>query len=458
MNDGRVRGSFRDPCGFVFQQDGIVYRQVNQNYRSNYTRLLSSGLYQHLTEESLLIRHSEVDITPPQPETAYRILRPERIPFVSYPYEWCFSQLKDAALTTLGVQKIAVEHGMSLRDSSAFNIQFIGTSPVLIDSLSFEEYVEGRPWVGYRQFCQHFLAPLAVMAFKDVRLSRLTSLFLDGIPLDLASKLLPFRSRLTISLLTHIHLHSRLQKRYAKPVRLPREGVSKRAMLGIIRSLESGVRRLRKSHSKTIWTDYYSITNYSSEDFKAKQQFVEDSLKAINSREVWDLGANTGVFSEIASALGAQTVAFDSDAGIVEKNYVVCRERSTQRTLPLVMDLCSPTPSVGWRLAERQSLLERGPAETVLALALVHHLAIGNNVRLPDLAKFFAEICTFLIVEFVPKEDSQVQRMLMSREDIFMDYTREAFEREFQRVFTVETSAMLSQSSRTLYLMRKRGV
>ena len=187
----RVAGSFRDPAGFVFTRDGVLYRQVNESFRSNFEALSTSGLYDALTERGLLIRHEEVDEAPADPSVAAVVIRPERVPFISYPYEWCPGQLRAGAIATLEAQKVALEHGMTLRDASAYNIQFVGGRPVLIDTLSFEPAVEGRPWVAYRQFCQHFLAPLALTSQVDVRLNQLSRVHIDGIPLDLAAALLP---------------------------------------------------------------------------------------------------------------------------------------------------------------------------------------------------------------------------------------------------------------------------
>ena len=208
--------SFRDPSGFLFSREGVLYRQVNQVYAADFTRLMDSGLYDKLIKAGLLIPHVESDLKPAQPELAFKVIRPERVPFISYPYEWSFGQLKDAALATLSIQKRALKLGMSLKDASAYNIQFYNGKPVLIDTLSFETYQEGEPWVAYRQFCQHFLAPLALMAYRDVRLSQLLRVYIDGIPLDLASELLPGRTRWNLGLATHIHLHASAQKRYAE--------------------------------------------------------------------------------------------------------------------------------------------------------------------------------------------------------------------------------------------------
>ena len=456
MNEAKVPGSFRDPDGFVFVRDGVLYRQVNRSYEKNYRKLMESGLYEELISRKLLIPHQEVDIAPSEPDGVSKILRPEPVSFISYPYEWAFGQFKHAALVTLRIQSIALNYGMSLKDSSAYNIQFYQGKAVLIDTLSFEEYQEGEPWVAYRQFCQHFLAPLALTALKDIRLGRLLRTYLDGIPLDSASRLLPFRSWLRFSLLTHIHLHARTQKHFEGKKLSTRRRVPRMGLLGIIDNLKSAVNGLQWKPRHVGWRNYYSETNYSQEALEHKKRIVEGFLDRAAPSKVWDLGANTGVFSRIASGKGIGTVAFDADPAAVEGNYLSCRERGETNLLPLLMDLTNPSPSIGWSNEERLSLLERGPADTVLALALIHHLAIANNVPMASMARFFSLLCEFLIIEFVPKGDSQVKRMLATRKDIFEDYHKDEFEEQFGRRFSILESIRIMDSERTLYLMKAK--
>ncbi len=459
MTDSPVGSSFRDPSGFVFRRDGRVLRQINLAYKADYDSLLSSGLYADLTARGLLVPHDEVDDeAPPGPTAAraYRIIQPERIPFISYPYEWSFSQLKDAALTTLEIQRRSLDHGMSLKDCSAYNVQFSSGRPVFIDTLSFERHRAGEPWVAYRQFCQHFLAPLALMSLVDVRLGRLLTTHVDGIPLDLASRMLPLRTRLLPSLLLHIHIHAKTQRRYAaRAISRPSRGMSLLALRGLVDSLERAVKGLVWRPHGTQWADYYSTSSYSSEGMQSKQDIVSRYLDATSPKSVWDLGANTGVFSRLAADRGAFTVAFDSDPAAVERNYLECRQTGKRSVLPLLADLTNPSPAIGWANEERPSLLRRGQPDAVLALALVHHLAIANNLPLAKIAAFLSRVCRFLIIEFVPKTDSQVQRLLATREDIFADYTQRAFEAEFGRLFKLRDSAPITGSQRTLYLMEK---
>lgn len=458
MSAEPVSGSFRDPGGFLFRRENVLYRQVNISYRSHYDRLLSCGLYETLAARGLMVAHEEVDREPAAPELAYRVLKPREVPFVSYPYEWCFGQLKGAALTTLAIQKIALERGMSLKDASAYNIQFEGSRPVLIDTLSFEPYEEGRPWVAYGQFCRHFLAPLALMSYRDVRLAKLLRASIDGIELDLASSLLPRRTWLKPSLLLHLHLHAASGKRFgSRQVKVRGRGMGRTALLGLIDSLESAVRKLAWKPGGTEWAGYYGETNYTGEAMAHKAEIVSDMLARAAPALVWDLGANTGMFSRIAARKGAFTVAFDLDPSAVETNWRTCLETDEEVLLPLVLDLTNPSPAVGWANEERESIRGRGPADLIMALALVHHLAVSNNVPLERIAAFLAELGSWLIIEFVPKSDSQVRRLLATREDIFARYTRLDFEKDFGRSFEIESVVGVKGSERAIYLMRSRG-
>jgi hypothetical protein len=390
-----------------------------------------------------------------RPDVAYKIIKPELLSFISYPYEWCFSQLKDVALTTLRIQKTCLDFGMSLKDCSAYNIQFIKGKPVLIDTLSFEKYHEGQPWVAYRQFCQHFLAPLALMSHKDMRLNQLFQVYIDGVPLDLASSLLPIRTRFSFPLLSHIHFHARSQKHFAdKTVNLSKHKLSRFGLVGIIESLESAIRNLKRRLQVSEWTKYYEDTNYTLDAFEHKKQLVSEFLNIVNPKTAWDLGANVGIFSRIASAKGILISSFDNDPVAVEKNYLGCVARGETNILPLLVDVTNPSPGIGWQNRERMSLAERGPVDLVLALALVHHLTISNNVPFNKIAAFLSTIANWLIIEFIPKTDSQVQRLLSTRKDIFPDYTQQIFEHELGKTFTIVSSVRIKDSERTLYLMR----
>lgn len=456
--ENKIFSSFRDPNGFLFIKDNTIYRHINNIYKDNYKLLIDSGLYNSLVNEGLLISHKEVSIKYSGLEDHYKTIEPEQLNFISYPYEWCFSQLKRAALATLKIQIKAIEHGMSLKDSSAYNIQFNGSNPLLIDSLSFEKYTEGKPWVAYRQFCQHFLAPLVLMSYKDIRFNQLFRIYIDGIPLDLASSILPMKTYFKFSLVSHIHLHAKSQKYFEnKKANTVRSNMSRVSLLGFLDNLYTTIKKLKWKPGGTEWADYYNDTNYTDDSFKHKKQIVNQFLDSINTNYVWDIGANDGAFSRIASNNGIMTISFDIDPAAVEKNYLASIKNNENKILPLLLDLTNPSPAIGWENRERDSLIERGPADTVMALALVHHLAISNNLPFDKIAQFFKNICEkFLVIEFVPKNDSQVQRLLKTRDDIFPNYSKDTFENVFVKYFEVIKSKKVIESNRILYLMAKR--
>jgi ribosomal protein L11 methylase PrmA len=450
-----LSSSFRDPAGFLFRHKGRLYRQINPPGAADWKLFQDSGLASELIEKELLIPHEEADRSLGPDGRAEAVICPEEIPFLSWPYEWSFSQLKDAALLTLELQSRALDKGMILKDASAYNVQFRKGRPVFIDSLSFTAYQEGEPWAAYGQFCSHFLAPLALMSHTDIGLQKLLRTDIGGISLELASRLLPWKTRFSFGLLSHIHLHANSQKRHAGRGEKTKARLSKFALKGVVESLRSAVNKCTWNPEGMEWTDYYDATNYSDDSFSQKKEIVSRYLKQAEPGLVWDLGANTGVFSRLASSMGATTVSWDIDPTCVEQNYRQVR-RAGESLLPLVQDLVNPSPSLGWDLTERESLQDRGPADLVMALALVHHLAISNNVPLERLAAFFAKICRSLIIEWVPKQDSQVELLLATREDIFPEYHQEGFEAAFGKHFVLEISTDVGGSQRTLYLMQNR--
>jgi hypothetical protein len=453
----RIAGSFRDPSGFLFMTDGCLYRQIHVSYQRHYDHLMRSGLYQALVAEGLLIPHEEDSRLARDSACVYAIIRPAVVPFISYPYEWCFSQLKQAALSMLAIQKRALDFGMTLKDASAYNIQFKRGRPVLIDTLSFEIYNDGAPWQGYRQFCQHFLAPLALMCFVDIRLHQLLRTNLDGIPLGLASRLLPAKTRLFFSLATHIHMHAAMQQRYQnRPGQTRSYRMGRKSFVALIGSLETAIKGLAWEPRESAWKDYYGHTNYSEKAIESKKKIVSEFLARIQPNSVFDFGANTGIFSRIAAKNNVSVVAFDSDPAACELHYRRCHSDGQSNILPLVVDLTNPSPAQGWLHQERLSLRERSQADAALALALIHHLAIANNLPLDSIACFFSRTCRWLVIEFVPKTDAQTQRLLAARQDIFERYTQSSFEDACARYFTIVDKVPIDDCPRTLYLLKKR--
>jgi ribosomal protein L11 methylase PrmA len=455
-----LTSSFRDPSGFVYSRAGVLYRQVNRVFQDEFEAVTASGLYDDLTRQRLLIPHRTVSLELAATAEAATVLQPEPVDFISYPYEWSFGQLRDAALLTLDIQERALVRGLTLRDASAYNVQFHGGRPVFIDTLSFERRKEGAPWQAYRQFCEHFVVPLALMCRVDVGLSLLLRDYIDGIPLELGRRLLGSHSWRSLGLLFHVRLHAAAQRRYRdQPARVVSEhrAVTAQTVLNLVRSLRGLIEGLSWTPAGTEWADYTSDNNYTDEAARSKRDLVTGMLQHRGLRTVWDLGANTGEYSRAARATGARVISFDIDPAAVERNYRRVRAEQEEGILPLRMDLTNPSPALGWAHRERMSLEERGPADAVLALALVHHLAIGNNLPLDRIAGFLARLGRTLVIEFVPKSDSQVQRMLRTREDVFPSYTREGFEAGFRSAFRIDDAQPVVGSERLLYRMTAKG-
>ena len=449
----REYSSFRDPSGVVFEEDEIIYRQINTVYKAHYERLMNSGLYESLVKSNLLVRHTMVDREGIDVDK-YLIITPEKVQFISYPYEWSFDGYKDAALTVLQIQETALKYGMTLKDASAYNIQFVNGSPVLIDTLSFEIYREDLPWGAYGQFCRHFLAPLLLMSCVDLRLGKLMQNYIDGVPLDVATKILQRRGGLSAWL--HIKLHSRsiakYEQRDTSNVKVVK--MSKSRQIAMVQSLCRTITKLKMNHTQSEWGDYYSCNNYNESSFNNKERLVKQYFDRIGQTLLtWDLGANDGKFSRIALQNSNSVVAFDIDPVALNRNYQLVKS-AKENMLPLLLDLTNPTPSIGFANRERKSIEQRLKPDVIMMLAMIHHLTISNNIPFEMIAEWLASLCNYLIVEFVMKEDSQVRWMLSTREDIFTNYAIDKFEVAFQRYFVICEKNKIAESNRVLYLLK----
>ena len=446
----REFSSFRDPSGYVFVEDKALYRCINSSYFPQY-RAFMNGLYDELIKFNAIIPHQELQATESQ-----ILIQPEEIPYISYPYDWSFGELKDAAILTLKIHRRAMRHNLILKDASAYNIQFRNGQPLLIDTLSFDLYHEGEPWGAYGQFCRHFLAPLLLMCERDIRLNRLLALFIDGIPLDLAKTLLNGKGGFFAR--QHIIWHSNSivkhesdgRKLFGRWKILDGIQISRERHLALIESLIRGIEALKLKNVATEWSDYYAHTNYTPEANGDKNKIVRKFLNVLKPQTTWDLGANDGTFSRLALECGSKVVAFDIDPLAVERNYQSVK-RTHENMLPLVLDLTNPSPGIGFANHERKTISERQKPDCVMALAVIHHLAISNNLPLEMLAKWLASLCKSLIIEFVPKEDSQVQLLLATRRDIFPNYNQEAFETIFTKYFRLKAKENIADSKRIIY-------
>ena len=442
--------SFRDPSGFVFQENGRIFRQINSCYFEIYQALKKQNIFEELFAKGLLIEHKEVECSAEK-----IVLEVKKLPFVSYPYEWSFSQLKDAALLTLELQKFLICKNFSLKDASVYNIQFIEGKPIFIDTLSIEPYQE-KPWIAFGQFCRHFLYPLMLMSKIDLRLNNLLKLWIDGIPGDIVDGLLPFSKKFSLDYWFYVKWLNTAQTKNQSSHKKITPKLSKKQLERLLDGLFGAINKLVPAKKSTEWGEYYTFTNYTDSAFSIKEKLVQNLIEEIQPKVVWDLGANDGRFSRLASRQGITTLAFDIDPIAVEKNYQFSKKNNEKHILSLLLDLTNPSSGIGWANQERFSLTERANADLCMALALVHHLAIGNNVPFEKIAEYFSSLGNNLIIEFIPKEDSKVQELLLNREDVFENYKQFNFEESFSKYFTIERMLPIDDSLRTLYWMKKK--
>ena len=450
--------SFRDPSGFVFSQEGKIYRWVSPTYMPQYQHLMNSGLYRALVDKRLLVAHKEVSLDGFRSGEGI-VIQPKRIPFISYPYEWCFDQYRDAALATMDIQNLALEYGMVLKDASAYNIQFLTGYAVLIDTLSFDFYQEGSPWGAYGQYCRHFLAPMMLMAHIDQRRSKLMQSFIDGIPLDLASSLLKGHGG-RIAAQMHIHSHAKSITKHnddGKKGKVIQYDMKKSTLIAFCNSLRKDTAKLWAKQGTTEWGDYYSNTNYDNAAAECKADIIRAMLSTIQPlKHVWDLGANDGRYSRIAEMLGAHVVAFDIDSNAVSHNWETVKD-SHEKLLPLILDLSAPSPAIGFGNEERKTIDQRQRPDCIMILAVIHHMAISNNLPFDRIAHWTAGLADNLIIEFVPKNDSQVQVLLATREDIFIDYDETHFEAAFSQYYEMVQKKTIAGTKRILYIWKLKN-
>lgn len=456
-------GSFRDPFGQVFSYQNEIYRSIYSLGALDFENASAMGVYKRLVQSGFLIPHIEVsDLSFAPQDTVYCIKHP-RIPFISYPWEWPFSMLKEAALLHLDVMQQLIPKGFWLRDASAFNVQYDGAGIRLIDTLSIGTRPPALPWVAYGQFCSHFLAPLALCAHIDLRLLALCKEYLDGIPLDLAVKLLPFHILIKPGLFLHIFLHAKSQQYTERwndksKTQIKPPHISDISLLGIIRSLRKTIGNLKYNPPSNSWVDYTTDRNYSANDVLVKTNFVKRTVESSHAQTIWDLGGNSGEYSILAAQNGAFVISIDKEPACTEALYLRIKQDKLSNILPLTMDLANPTPSLGWNHQERMSLGARGPVDLIIALAIIHHLVLASHIPLSLIARFFYENCSCLLVEYVPEDDIVIEKLLGEFAENHLShlpYSLEIFESSFSRYFDLQEQIVL-ENGRSLYSYHRR--
>ena len=452
-------GSFRDPSGQIFHLNNKIYRTINAEAAEHYEFARASGLLAALSDSGQIVGAEEVDrgVLNGAAEASRYVVEHPKLPFISYPYEWSFMLLKAAALHHLDLHRTALEHGMTLSDASAYNIQFLGVSPIFIDILSLQKYQEGEFWTGHSQFCNQFLNPLLLRALLGVPHNPWYRGALEGITTADLAKLLPLRRKLSWNVFSQVVLQAKMQGlargksrselSSAKQRRLPQAAFLN--MLAQLRGWIEGLQPLERE--KSVWNDYADVNTYKTEEALAKKRFVSDFVAAAKPALLWDLGCNTGAYAEAALEAGAERViGFDFDQGALDQAY----QRAQQKNLaflPLFLDAANPSPDIGWQQQERAGFQKRAQADALVALAFEHHLAIGRNVPLDQVLGWLTGLAPRGAIELVQKSDSTIQQMLAMRQDIFSHYSEEAFTTQLQKHARIIRAETISGEGRKLF-------
>ncbi|KTD06823.1 class I SAM-dependent methyltransferase [Legionella jamestowniensis] len=456
----RLSSSFRDPSGYIIynKEAETVQRVILSSYHAQYAHLMQCGLYEKLVKNNLLVKHQLISQS-----TKEIIIEPQQIPFISYPYEWSFQLLKEAALLTLDVAKEALNYNMYLKDATSYNVQLFYGKPIFIDTLSFEFYQEGAPWCAYGQFCRHFLAPLLFMKYKTLTVSKILAQYIDGLPLEFVSDLLPFHTHFSPFIKMNIHMHSKKLKQFnSNQTIAPAPKLNKKKLQHMFEYMSLFIRSLNYTKSKTEWGDYYNNTNYLSNAFNEKANIISHWIERMGAKKLWDAGGNNGHFSRHIVHKAKQIIVTDIDPVAIDYNYKINKEKQIESIVPLVVDLTNPSPAIGFDNQERLSftarLLEQ-QIDCTLVLALIHHLCLSNNCTFEMVLSYFKRVSLFSIIEFVPPEDSWAQTLLAQKresQNLFNFYNQDNFESVCGEHFDIVDKITIPDSLRTLYLLKRK--
>lgn len=457
------KGSFRDPKNKVFEYDQNIFRYINEIGISDYKKIKNSGILNESIENNFLIDTKELDKNHFLFSSGYfsksdTILRHEKIPFISYPYEWSFEQLKSAALLHLNFQIFLLEKNFILKDASAFNIQFIGKKPIFIDCMSLEEYKDGSYWIGYKQFCEHFLNPLLLTSKKKIPFNYLLRSNLEGLSSKDLSNLFSFFDKFSINIFSHVVLQAKFEKKslldekntiskYKNLKKFP-----KKNYISLLLLLKNWISKLDSEKRKTTWSDYAEINTYKNNEKNEKFSIVENFSKKFKPNLLFDFGCNTGDYS-LASLNGGAKYVVGLDFDFEALNQA---SKRSDNFLPLWMDSANPSPSQGFDGFERLGLKERAKPDALIALAFIHHMVIAKNISMEMFVKWLTSIAGKGLIEFVPKNDETVKKMLISKEDIFFDYNLENLVSNLNREHMINSIINVSESGRKIIEYQKK--
>ena len=454
-------GSFKDPVSRVYHSDGRVLRALSRRGAFIYSDLEKQSFFTELCESGEVIKTSPADDNLAAPilrEGWERVLEHPRVPFISYPYEWPFAMLKDAALLHLDILLKSAEAGWTLKDATPYNIQWMGSRPVFIDIPSWERREDGASWAGYRQFCMTFLFPLMLRAHLNIDYAPLLRANLDGAP---ASEILRYFSGYHLfkkGVLPHV-VFPAFAESAASGGKTRKVQQSDTVFLGLIRGLQNTITQLSHPTAKTMWSEYEHSHSYANSDIVEKQDFVRRCVASRHWTMTWDLGCNAGMYSAICSHHSDYVVAVDGDEAAVEKCYLLQKsEKDGNGILSLTMNLSNMSPGQGWAGKERAAFTNRTAPDLVLCLALIHHLRISANIPLSLILDELHGLNAAVIIEFVGRDDDMTRALLEGKSETYDDYNVETFEKEVNKRFLVKESATVKDGMRKLYFLHPLNI
>jgi SAM-dependent methyltransferase len=451
--------SYRDTAARVVKKESGYYRYIFNEYKTEYDHLMQSGLYQELTQKELLIEHQEIQIDTDDPKV-FKLLYPTQIPFQSYPFEWSYTQWRKAILAYLRINHIALKYGMILKDATPYNFYLIGGKTVMFDTSSFMFFNENDSWIAYRQFCEEFLSPVALMHYNGAEWSKLTMANLRGMPLSFVSKQLPIKSWFNLTTLLHIHLHSKyLGNNESKEIENKKnKGFTLEKIKSLQKMIFNTITTWNKSHQYTNhWSTYYENDIESQEYLKDKEATIRKWLEIIKPKSVLDLGANTGKFSFIAAEYAERVISLEGDENCVDEIEEKISIKNSN-VFTLLGNVAKPSPTIGFLNRGTESIYKRGSSDVVLGLALVHHLHISNRLSFEQISLIFASFSNeYLIVEFIPITDNKVQILINGKSINLMDYNENNFIKALSSWFLIKEAISLKESGRRLFLLEKEN-
>lgn len=462
--------TFRDPDARLYEFEQEMIRVVDRDFGDFLIGLMNSKSFQFLggrlieTNQINPLEEAGALIDLPEDLEDKILFKHRKISFPSYPYEWPAEMLHAAGVLTTDIVAAILKDGAGLKDATPFNVLFDGPNPIFIDLASFERRRSGDPfWLPEGQLLRNFMYPLLLSREFETPIKDILINHRDGVTLEYVYPLLSTFKKITPSIFKMITLPILAEKIAGSKRDLHEVKSGKSPEMAefvlehLFKRLQKQLIKLNPSDRKnSFWSGYMAHhLSYDDADFETKERIVRSVIEDVKPKTVLDVGCNTGNFSRIAAELGATVVAIDTDEKSVGR---VWREahRDQLDILPLVVDLVNPTPATGWENRENDSFLTRADQkfDLTMMLAVVHHVMIDGGINVSEILRVARQMTTqVLLIEYVDPTDEMFKKLLRGREELYLDFNKDAFQAELQKLFsTVKEIKSLKGGMRILFL------